>query len=205
MQTKTKYPYLRRFIAFIVDWYICSLLTILPVVYFQTVANGQLTLQNRIDNLPFSQQLMCVAIAIVIFILYYCIFPALKNENGTSGQTIGRKLLKIEVRNVEGGNVSIRHLLMRDLLGVLILQGNLTNVNVYLVSILIFMLRDDGFVPYLQAVNYVIIIVSCILLFLKNHQNLQDIMSGTITCERVTMKSSAQENLRYPQIADQAE
>jgi len=171
-------PYARRFGAFIVDWYFSSLFALLPVIFIQSYIQKDLIIENRIDTLPFWVAFTTVLVSLSLYTLYYCVLPLKKIFGFDIGQTIGRKIFKIRLIS-QTGNLSFRQLFMREIIGVLLLQGVITSVNIYIMSLTQMALQVDV-VPYFQSVYYLIALVSMLMLIVgKRKLTFQDFISKT--------------------------
>ena len=173
----TSYSYFKRFVAFLVDWYVSTFIAAIPIYLFQSLKGKDLVILNQIDNLPFPEAVAATVLALIIYVLYFCVFP-LRNKN-KKGQTLGRRLLKLDLVKTDGSTLTFKDLFIRDFLGVLLLQGNITTVNIYIMSI-VQMLTKTDIIPYYQTFYTAVLIVSLVLLFTKKKQTLHDIMSRTI-------------------------
>jgi uncharacterized RDD family membrane protein YckC len=171
---KSRHPYIKRFAAFIVDWYLSSILAALPVFVFQSIHGQDLVLNNRIDNLPVTLQIPAAIAGLLVYTLYFCVFP-LRNKKG---QTPGRRLLDLELQKLTGYELQFKDLFIRDFVGVLLLQGNLTNANVYIMSFVQDLTSTD-IIPYYQSFYTVFVLISLGLVFSKKRQTLHDLISKT--------------------------
>ncbi|MEA5050607.1 MAG: RDD family protein [Oscillospiraceae bacterium] len=169
---------LRRLAAFMADWYLSSFFAMLPVIVCQSIRGGNLVLVNRIDTLPFALEALCAALAVAIWTCYFCIIPLRRHGGFAVGQTPGRRLFRIALA-ADGEKLSFRTLFVRDFVGILLLQGNTTSVNVYLLSLAETLIGNADFLPYVQSFYYIVLAVSTVLLLTKGHRNLQERLSGT--------------------------
>lgn len=169
----------KRLIAFLIDWYVSTFLAEIPVLFFQSLNAKDLVLQNTLEGLSMNQAIISVILALLIYIYYFCLFPLSIHKKFEHGQTLGRKLMKINVVKNNDEQANLVNLLLRDFVGVFMLQGMLTSVNVYIMS-LIQMFFTVSIIPYFYSVYYVCMFASIILLFVtKNNRNLQDLISYT--------------------------
>ena len=171
-------PLVRRFAAFLVDWYLSTFLAMLPVIVFHSINGRDLVIQNTLDGLSFTQAVAATLLAVGIWLLYFCVFPLLGKGAFRVGQTPGRRLFGLDLVPVRGDRLSFASLFLRDGVGVFLLQGNLTSVNVYLMSLLT-TATGAQVIPYFHSVYYLCILVSLILLFAKKGRMLQDLIGGT--------------------------
>ncbi len=167
------YPYLKRLISFLVDWYLSTLLAMIPSVVFQSINSRDLVIANRIDNLPVSQAIIATVLSVVIYVLYFCVFPLNKN-----GQTPGRRLMKLHLSHAGAASLTFSALLVRELVGVFLLQGSTTTTAINLLSLLQMLTGINASVTY-QAVSAGILLCSVILLLTKRKQTLPDLISKT--------------------------
>lgn len=149
----------KRLAAFFIDWYLSTLFCMIPVVIFNSYLAKDLILENRIDTLPLNLATISTLISIILFIVYFCIFP-LRNK---LYQTPGRKLLNLSLTSSNNHPISFYTLLIRDFVGIFLLQGVITTSNIYLMSITQMILQKDV-VPYFQGVYYLILLISLFLL-----------------------------------------
>jgi uncharacterized RDD family membrane protein YckC len=171
-------PYTRRFGAFIVDWYFSSLFALLPVVFIQSYLQNDLIIENRIDTLPFWVAFTTVIVSITLYTVYYCVLPLKKVFGYDVGQTIGRRIFKIKLIS-NTGSLSFKQLLIREIMGVLLLQGVITSVNIYIMSLTQMALQIDV-VPYFQSIYYLIAFISMMMLVVgKRKQTFHDFISKT--------------------------
>lgn len=171
-------PLVRRFAAFLVDWYFSTLLSMIPVVVFQSINGRDLVISNTLDGLSLSQAVAATILAVGIYVFYFCVFPLLGKANFRVGQTPGRRIFGLDLVSVNENDLTFHRLLLRDFAGIFLLQGNLTSVNIHLMSLLRTATNFDV-VPYFHSIYYICIIVSLTLLFTKKHRTLQDWLGGT--------------------------
>ncbi|MGB4661030.1 MAG: RDD family protein [Mobilitalea sp.] len=175
----TKASIIKRFIAFFIDWYLSSLLAGIPVVIMQSIQAKDLIILNRLDDLTLTNAWIGGLLALTVYTLYYCFLPCKEGSNRKLGQTFGRQLMKIQLVKTDGSALTFTNLLIRDILGVLLLEGYLTSANIYIMS-LIQMTTNSYVVPYFQAFYYATVTISLVLYFIrKKKQMLHDIISRT--------------------------
>ena len=174
-----QHPYIRRFIAFLIDWYVSSFFALIPTVIFQSINGKDLVLINRIDTLNSMQAVTATLLALFIYIYYFCVFPLSPLSGFKIGQTPGRRLLGISLVKIDSSRLTFKDLFIRDFIGVLLLQGNITSVNIYLMALVEMFSGSAAFVPYLQLAYYLLVAVSLVMVFMKRKQMLHDFISQT--------------------------
>lgn len=172
------YPYLRRMGAFLVDWYLSTLLAMVPVVVFQSVNGQDLVIENSLAGLSTGQAVAATILALALYTVYFCVLPLRAHGGFRAGQTPGRRLFGLALTGPDSGAPGFGRLFLRDFVGVLLLQGNLTSVNIYLMS-LAFTVTGVSVVPYFHSLFYLCIIASLVLVLTRRKQTLHDLISGT--------------------------
>lgn len=167
---------IRRFIAYIIDWFIGGMLVILPIFVVNALTGISLynTTLNKFSNM---YQLLIIVLALILSILYYAILPYLWN-----GQTIGKKILKIQIVSKDNKKLTIKQLMIREVVGIFLLEGNL-----YVISSIIrsFLEAIVGFniILILSVLMMIITLTSCIVVLLnRQHLALHDVISKTQVC-----------------------
>ncbi len=179
MENKTA-SILNRFVAFIIDWYLSSLAAAIPVIILQSVQAKDFVLINRLDGLSAGNAWIACILAITIYILYYCVLPVKTWGQLQAGQTPGRKLMKIRLIKTDDSSPVFRDLLLRDFVGVLLLQGYITSASLYIIS-LIQISTGSYIVPYVQVFYYATVLISLILYMIsKKKYLLHDLLSKTV-------------------------
>ncbi|MDO4198336.1 MAG: RDD family protein [Erysipelotrichaceae bacterium] len=170
---------IKRLFAFMVDWYVSTLFAEIPVLIFQSINAKDLVLVNSVENLPLYQAIIATIIAIIIYTIYFCVLPLKDRKYTAKGQTLGKKLLQIKVVSTDNEDLSFRKLFLRDFVGILVLQGVLTTVIIYVMTIMLEFLPERAFY-IIYSIYYIVFFASTVLLVLtKKHRNVQDIISST--------------------------
>lgn len=173
-----RYPYGRRLIAFFIDWYLSSLLAVLPIYLVQSISRKEFVMVNSLEGLPIQLVALGATLAVVVYFIYFGILPAIGKPFG-DGKTLGRKLLGIRLTTTNGDHVPLQAFFLREIIGILLLHGNLTSVNTYLISLAYNITDSASFLPLQQTFYYAMIIISFLLLVSKKKQTLYDLISNT--------------------------
>lgn len=170
----TNAPARKRFLAFLIDWYLSSLVGGIPVIFVQSIAQKELVLLNQLDGLSLPLAWTACIAALFCHFLYYCYLPSRPDKNGLKGQTLGMRLLHLQLLSVNGDLLPLGTLTVRHMVFVILLQGYLTSSHLYLIS-LFQMMTDTYIVPYVQTFYYMMVLLSLALyLFSRRRQFLQD-------------------------------
>lgn len=129
-QTPTEVSISQRFLAYIIDFFLGALLTNLPValiwLFYTKDVDGvkSATVVNIYYEISKNASYIAFILAFFASIFYYIIIP-LKNE----GQTPGKKFAKTKMVKIDGEKVGIKELLLRQFIGIIIIQGLFYNIS----------------------------------------------------------------------------
>lgn len=124
----------KRIFAVIIDWYCCYGLMAAPVIFYNSV-----TLQKRSLDLSIRNEAL-ILIVVAIAILYYVLLPMLQK-----GRTLGKSVMKLEVKHSSYHQILIRQFMLVILLSPMMLIGSLYPPILVWV-LMIGLLVDIGFV-----------------------------------------------------------
>jgi len=169
----------KRFLAFLIDWYLSSLLGSIPVIIAQSVQGHDLIILNSLDGLTLPYAWAAGALALACHFLYYCYLPSRGGKYRMAGQTFGMSLMHIRLLTEQEETVSLGALTVRHMLLFILLQSYLTSSGIYLMS-LFEMTAGFSIVPYVQTFSYAVILISMGLYFFSGRkQLLQDRLTKT--------------------------
>lgn len=100
---------MRRLAAYVVDWYLATMLCGAPLLLVNAMRTGEQTLDTSLP--PDAQGWLWGSIAIALGVLYYWLVPLLWH-----GQTPGKRLTHLRIVTKEGGKPTVGQLLMRQCL-----------------------------------------------------------------------------------------
>lgn len=176
---KTYAPAGKRFIAFLIDWYLSSLIGSIPVIIIQSIQGKDLLILNQLEGLSLPLAWTACILAMCFHFLYYCYFPSKSGKNGLTGQTPGMRAMHLQILSVDGSEAALAALSVRYMLLFIVLQGYLTSSSIYLTSLLQ-MSTDWYIIPYIQSFYYITVIISLsIYLLSRKKQFLHDILTNT--------------------------
>lgn len=164
----------KRFFAYLFDWYVGALITGLPISLTALKLTGSMQQQNILE---FSYQtgLIVGFMALVFGITYFIFIPSFIFK----GQTIGKRIFKIKVVQKNEDPATFKHILLRNGLGIILIEGVLVSVSTIWHQILM-MITGIDFVRPLMYMGFVITLFSIGFIFYKNEQRaLHDYIGGT--------------------------
>ncbi|WP_308687892.1 RDD family protein [Streptococcus oralis] len=168
----------RRVIAYLLDWYLGAMLTALPIGILSQKLYGNM-LHQDLSTLPEPYGIICGGIGMIGGLFYYIVIPL----GRCKGQTLGKRITRLKVIKKDGGDVDLKTILLRQLLGSIILEGSLYTVS-YIGYQIIQLSTGLQMVTGLSTISLGIGILSALLAtFHKNHQALHDIIARTKVIE----------------------
>lgn len=108
---------LRRLAAYLIDWYLAAMLCGAPLVLVNAMRTGRAAADSSLP--PGTQGWIWGGIAILLGVAYYML-PLVWR-----GQTVGKRLLHLRILTLEGQAPSAGALLLRQVVGVLLIEGGL--------------------------------------------------------------------------------
>lgn len=108
---------LRRLAAYVVDWYLATMVCGAPLLLVNSMRTGVAALDTSLP--PDGTGWLWGTVAIALGVLYYWLVPFVWN-----GQTPGKRLLRLKIVRMDNGeSVSAGKLLLRQVVGLLVLEG----------------------------------------------------------------------------------
>lgn len=107
---------LRRLAAYLVDWYLATMLCGIPLLLVNAMRTGEQTLDTSLP--PDAQGWLWGCVAIALGVAYYWLVPLVWH-----GQTPGKRLTHLRIVAKAGGRPAAAQLLLRQAVGLLVLEG----------------------------------------------------------------------------------
>ena len=201
--TEVKALFSQRLLAFLLDLVILTLITTIVTAFIpvsdstrklydeqnqilEDYVGGNSTIEeyvNQIVDIEYDiskYTAISSIVAIVISLLYYVVYPCYN-----SGQTFGKKIMKIKITKITDKDLSMNDLLIRAMV------NNSILVNIILVA-LVMLLSKDLYLSVnslLSIIQSTILIISLLLIALsKNGQGLHDKLVKTIVVRTDVVK-----------------
>lgn len=161
----SKVKFSTRFIAYVIDWALGGIIAGFPAVLIFAAVTKSSDMFSDLYVFPalgfpvywsYIAGLLCILVAIV----YYVYIPYKKYP----GQTLGKKWMKIKIMRLDGEDLDLKTLIIRQVFGLILIEGVAVVVANYLRQMLT--LATGVYVEYyLLAIGSVITVVSCIFVF----------------------------------------
>lgn len=170
----------RRLLSYIIDWYVGALATAFPIAIVSQKIYGTMLRQDIIHfEHPFG--LIGGILGLVCGLIYFVVVPLCGNK----GQTFGKKVCKIKIVQDDGQDVTLKNIILRQLVGIIIIEGSLVTTSVIWHQIVWILTGVDVVTP-LKFVGLAFCGISILLvLFKKDHKAIHDYLGKTkvIMCE----------------------
>lgn len=179
--TASDVGYSKRFTAYLIDWFLGALVMMFPMCLiwmFNThdMENmASLNIWMLKDTLSVQMAIIAGCISIVFSILYYVFIP----YKVYPGQTIGKRIMGLKIVSMDDKEVSLRTLLVRQVLGFMIVEGTFYNVTTLIRNLLSILtgLNLTGFLMYQELIVSVLSVAIC--MFSNSHRMIHDRMAYT--------------------------
>jgi len=178
-------PVAKRFLAFLIDWYLSTLIGSLPVIIIRSFQYKDLVISISLEGLSVNKACMAGFLALITHFIYYCLIPY-----KSKGQTLGWRLFGLKLLTLDKTSVSLKTMTLRHMAFVVLLQGYLTSSNIYIITLIKIVFNLD-IIAYFQTFYYLTSLISLIIYFKsKGSQLLHDKFTGTILCEMILEQKS---------------
>ena len=171
----------KRFFAYVIDWFAGSLCTMLPMCLLwmfwtqdmDRMANANvLLIAGQVSD---AQAYLAGALSILFALFYYVYIP----WRVTPGQTPGKRAMGFAIVKEDGSAVTLRALLIRQIIGIMVVEGALYNVSGIWHSMLSLAL-DVNLVTILMYVGLAISVLSGFLVLrVQSRRMLHDYLART--------------------------
>ena len=117
-----------RGIAYLIDWYVASMFAGIPIVFVGSIVNHTTSVSQDLSKIPAPYNILVAVLAIVFYLGYFVILELFVYK----GQTFGKRIMKLKVVKNDESNVDLKTILMREGLGIMIVEGYIANSSSYL-------------------------------------------------------------------------
>ena len=183
---KKKYNYIdasmtKRFISYIIDWYVGALCTAIPIAITSQKLTNTMLNQNIVEfEQPYG--IISGVIAVLFAIFYFVIVPTYIYP----GQTVGKRICKIKIVQNNNEPVTIKNMLLRQLLGIIVIEGVLVTASAIWHEV-ITIITQINFVTPLMYAGFVVTAVSILLYLFKYLNYLLIIYSSLLSSSNFTV------------------
>ncbi|SHJ95335.1 Uncharacterized membrane protein YckC, RDD family [Clostridium amylolyticum] len=182
-------PIWKRLIAYMLDWYLGSLFTSLPMIMIYMKVTDTQELNVNLFQYPEQYWLLAGGLGL-LFAFFYYVFVPLTIWNG---QTLGKRWCHFKIVKTDGKNVVFKELFFRQVIGIFLVEGALIFPSSLLRQILS-LASNINFITPLMYLGIAVSIISVLfVLFRKDHKAIHDLISNTRVISTVMLPSNRKE------------
>jgi uncharacterized RDD family membrane protein YckC len=152
----------KRLLAYLIDHIVLVLLYAIPTKYIYSVITQKIEMQITLDMFELPYALLVFGICLLISFYYLIYSPVYKH----SGTTIGKRIFGIKVVKNDGSNVDLKTMIIREGIGVILLEGVTYPISNYIHSLLDILLKTN--IENYLAYGFGVITIISILYALYN-------------------------------------
>lgn len=169
--------FLRRFISYMMDWYIGGMLTSLPIILTYTAMNSSNigAIEQNINIFEYPLNIIIGLASFMVAALYYVYVPMFINN----GQTLGKKIMKLRIVSNDYSEASKKQIFIRQFVIILLLEGSLYTSSNMLHQVLN-EVTGANIVSIYNTIGIAITVLSALLVVIfKSRRALHDIITST--------------------------
>ncbi len=166
----------KRFVAYLIDWTLGLFITAFPLVIVIGIVTGSAEVSDSLKAIPYPLNLVMGGVSLLFAFIYYVWVP----WKVWRGQTPGKRMMDIVIMTEKRKPVSFKSLLLRQVVGIFLVEGFLITASRYFREI-IMILTKSLFLNntlYYGAVGITIISVLTLVFTWKN-QAIHDLLGKT--------------------------
>lgn len=171
----------KRIAAYLIDWFLGALMTLLPLCLMWAMATGDTANMNQVSVFTLNTilgkpQALLAGLAGLLLCLWYYVYVPWKV---TPGQTPGKRTMNIAIARKDGQQLTLKDLLIRQVVGLLLLEGMLLTGSTLLRDV-ISLASGLNFTGILSMSGMIITIVSVLMaLLVPSRRMLHDYLAKT--------------------------
>lgn len=166
----------RRFSAYLIDWFVGTFFAAFPVVMLNGIALNMSDMTDDLLVIPSPYNYIGGALAIAFSFIYFVIIPL----KVWKGETVGKHMMNLKIVKTSGGEVDLKALVLRQMVGMVLVEGVLFTSSNYLREMLALATGEIKVMQYLYYVGIGVTIISIILvIFTYKNQAIHDRIGKT--------------------------
>ncbi len=164
----------KRFLAYLIDWYVGALCTALPMALIASRLLGDVTNQ-RLSEYPAPYGLVAGMLGLLFAAVYYVVVPLVV----WPGQTFGKRMCGLKIVRANEGDLGVAHLVLRQAVGIAIVEGVVISASSVWHQMLSISTGVDFTGPLMYA-GFVVALVSCAMVLVrKDHRSIHDFLGDS--------------------------
>ncbi|MEG0328988.1 MAG: RDD family protein [Longicatena sp.] len=163
----------KRFFAYVIDWFLGSLFTMLPMCIMWLLLTKDMDKMAGVNVMYIAGQVstskayLAGLLSTVFALFYYVVIPWKIHR----GQTIGKRMMGFKIVQKNNEEVTLSTLIIRQVIGIIIIEGALYNVSGILHSMLS-LATNINFISILMYVGLAISVCSGFLVLKINSRRM---------------------------------
>lgn len=178
-ESKNSTSYIKRFIAYAIDWYLGGALASIPLILlYMSLHEDASYIPQVITIFEGSYQLIAGCLSFSVSLLYYIGIPLY-----TKGQTLGKKFLGLKIVGDHYDDITVKQLLIRQGIMILLVEGSIYTASNMLHQ-MINVVTGFNFASLYAYIGIVISLISVICVFVfQSKKSLHDIVAKTLVVD----------------------
>jgi len=166
----------RRFSAYLIDWLLGTFFAAFPVVMLNGIALNMSDMTDDLLVVPYPYNYIGGALAILFSFIYFVIIP----WRVWKGETVGKHMMNLKIVKVNGSEVDFKALVLRQMLGMVLVEGAMFTSSNYLREMLALATGEIKIMQYLYYLGIGMTLISVILvIFTYKNQAIHDRIGET--------------------------
>ncbi len=171
---------LRRAIAYLIDWYLSYMLCYAILLGSSVINKNMVSPDLNLLNFSGNDVVLFMLFFSIIYILYYSLIPVFLWK----GQTLGKRLMKIQTVILNKDKAAVLVYLKRTFLGMVIVEGALTVLSTYNIQAIIIFTGWESVQTIFYIYSLITLISIGMAVFSPRQRMLHDIIGGTIVIRK---------------------
>ena len=168
--------FLRRSVAYIIDWYIGGVLASLPLIIIYMINNDNVTIiPQNIEIFKYPLNIIVGLLSFMVAVFYYVLVPMYIYE----GQTLGKKIASLKIMSNDNLKASRRQVFIRQFVVILLLEGSLFTSSNMLHQVLNVFSGVKITTIYSRIGLFITAISIILVILIKSRRAIHDVISGT--------------------------
>lgn len=178
-EEKNETSYIKRFIAYAIDWYIGSVLASLPLILLYMSLHKDATyIPSVLSIFDAPYNLIAGVMSFTVAILYYVVVPMY-----THGVTLGKKICGLKIVSSSYQDASAKQLFIRQFIMILLVEGSIYTASNMLHQ-MVNIVSGYNFAHIYAYIGGAISIVSiALVILLKSKRSLHDLVANTLVVD----------------------
>ncbi|MCH4285786.1 MULTISPECIES: RDD family protein [Bacillota] len=165
---------LRRFFGYLMDFFLANVLAVIPLVFIESRVTGSTETTQVLAGLPLPYVYLITALVFLLYILYYVVIPL----KVWPGQTPAKRLLNYKIVMMDGSDVTLKALLLRNVFAMTFVEGAAFTTT-YVIQLVVLTAGID-YPKFISYVCYFMTLLSIVVTWTNpNRRMLHDFIGGT--------------------------